>query len=185
MGKDNYNKDEWVEAMQEQRKKDYEKGLRDELNDDSSFNPDKCDGFIEPDIPTPSVDAEPVAWRLQSGSKHFWVHNNNELERLRNSGWKVAEKLYPAQALSDKDAEIDELKQLLVNDKALDRSDKESDSLRNLIICSLNGLHWRTKEIERLKEALMKLRSVKPFSYANKMRNKIIDQAIGESDGKQ
>lgn len=52
--------------------------------------------------------------------------------------------------LEAKNAETEEVGKLLVDDPALDRDNKKEDSLRVLVITALNGLYWRSKNIEEI-----------------------------------
>ena len=43
-----------------------------------------------------------------------------------------------------------EIKSLIVNDKALDRSNKDTDSLRQFVVLCLNAIHWRNERVKEL-----------------------------------
>lgn len=50
--------------------------------------------------------------------------------------------------------EVESIRQLLVQDPALERQNKEQDSLRTLVTVALNGLHWRDEKLTTIKELI-------------------------------
>ena len=78
--------------------------------------------------------------------------------------------------IADLKAEKEEIRKLLVNDKALDRDNKDSETLRVLVTVALNGLFWQDKRIKALeseKEGYVTL-TVEEFNTAQRAKAEII-----------
>jgi hypothetical protein len=61
--------------------------------------------------------------------------------------------------------EAESIRQLLVQDPALDRADKDKESLRVLVVAALNGLHWRDRELASLKQENERLKLGPALKY--------------------